>query len=575
MRCLITLTALAALMPLTVAAQPPAATPPGVEPGVERLLMCVPDDTDLVVVVPSLDALVAGVCAFGKAVGSDELAQLNVLDMLEDSLGDTSGAMDTAGPFALAMSADYHEPLLFVTLSSPDAWESTTKPTTLGQARLFEFEDRRFAAVTRNNVAILAREKADLQRSLKSAGKFAARLPEQARTMLHKRQAVLWVDVREWQPLVQQTMSFIAQTMYMGMAASGSDADVAIQVYKLVFEQFDELVSQTQTYTAALSINGRGLFIEQHATFDPDGALSRYLKKVRKPNRDLLRGLPTVGALAFASEWELPPSTVTFNEILAQGMLRMDALKEKIGAEQLDATLKRVREIHRNISGFNGVVACVPGGRGFMYYGLYMTEDGPFLQKTMRELFADCPELMSAYGPFPAGDLQHEPVDIGGVQADAYHINFNGEADRLQPMMQAMYSEDTTMYLAVHPEGCIYAVGPQDAARTAAAQLLTAQTPPLGRDPRVAAVFQQLSPRPQLCILVDIPEWFKMTSSMIEAAGGAFPLIDLGAKKLPLAAMTLYLQPQAASLELLVPTEPIRAIIEEIEELKGVAEEAH
>ena len=167
----------------------------------------------------------------------------------------------------------------------------------------------------------------------------------------------------------------------------------------------------------------------------------------------------------FAYEWELPPEVEGVETGLMRAFLRMDAMKERLGAEKLEAALHRSVEIHRKISGSNGVVEPVPEGDGLLISGLYLTTEGPAVQRELRELYETVPELMNAWGGLPSTTVRHEDAKLGDVLGDLYRFTFDTDDARLQPTLQMVYGVTPSVYIVAYAPGVAYALGAQEPAR--------------------------------------------------------------------------------------------------------------
>lgn len=560
----------AGLAPAQTAGTRPAAVPPAVA----RILRHVPDDTHLLLVVPSLDELARGVAAFGKAAGVDELAGATALGLLREALGACAAGVDTSGGLVVALSAEHDEPLLLLAVTADDeSWKQGAAATPHGDAVILEFGDQRCGAVTAGSVGVFAREKAELRRALEAGGGFAAQLPEEVAALLSRRQAVVWVDARAWRPVVQQALGVAAQAIYMGAAAAGPEADAAIQVYKLLFEHLERMAMEARTAAGGLSIAADGVLIEQRTTFAADGVVGRYLAGIRRPQRDLLRGLPAGGAVVCACEWQLPPGARSINEGFAEMMLQLESVKARVPAETLQATLGQWSEMYRAMSGLSCAILPAPGGEGLLVHGLYLSEDRETLRRGLRKSFELYPDY--AWSSFPCREVKQERERIGDVEADVFTFRFDEADTRVQPVVQAIYGADPTFYLLPHPEGVAFAMAPRADAGQAAAALLAPGTPRARQDPRAAALLGRFSPDPQFCVLADLGEIVRLAGRLVESMGMPFPARKAGGPELPLAGLTGYLEPAAIRLEVYVPSRPIKALIEEFEDGRGAAEGAY
>jgi hypothetical protein len=401
---MLALAGLAFGLPWVAWGQAPTSQSAALPAGVERVLKYVPDDTHLLIIVPSMDGLATGVAAFGKAIVLPELAEVNAREMLTEMLGANAAALDTHGALVLALSAAHDEPLLLATLARDEGWKGTTQPTRLDDETLVcEFGPERFLAASTNGVAILAREKSELRRALEARGKGGERCAAALAPCLAQRQVALYVDIPAWKSVIDAQMTLVSQGMYMGMAAAGPDAELGMQVWNWMLEQVKNIVAESRTFVATVRIDAQGVFADGRATFDADGQVVRYLQGVQRPRRDLLRGLPTTTApVLMAFEWEEAPGAVGPQEAMSRAILRMDAVKEKIDGEKLATVMKQTIEMNRRVPGSSAVFSFSPEERGLLYWGLYLTREGPAVQREMRSIWELTPELVMPGARSPA-----------------------------------------------------------------------------------------------------------------------------------------------------------------------------
>ncbi len=540
-------------------------------PGLEHALKCVPDDTHLAVVVPNLEELAVGCGAFGRAIGAEPMSAESVTDRLRRLLGERVADLDRTGPLILAVPAENANPVMIGMVNGVGTWQAAPRPAELPEdVRLFEVGDEHWAAVTKDRVAILAREKEDLQRALRASGRFASRWTQQATDQWAGRQIVLWIDVPAWRGLVEERLAVVTQGIHLGMAAAGPEAETAIELWKALLEQGRKLLADTETVVVAARIDADGLLLSSRAVFKADSGAARYLQQVRKTKRDLLRGLPAGEcALLFGCEWEMPAESVTLNEVFAQAVFNLSTLKEKVGAEKLEAALRKNAAIYRQVSGYNAGFLAAPGGAGLLYCGLYLSGDGVAVQRELRAVCDMCPELMNAWGTLPSASLVRESEQIAGVEADAYRFRFGDDAAPAQIAVQAVYGKDPVLYTAPHADGVAYVFGPREGARELLGRLLAVKDQSAAKNKRIAAFLAAVSPDPQGCLLIDAPRLFGMLRIMTERLGAPVPPVEIPDKDLPLIGCTMYLEPQAVRGELLVPAAPIEAIFSAVKQLEG------
>ncbi len=540
-------------------------------PRIQRILKYIPDDAKVVVMVPALDDLVAGLRAFGKTIRVEDLADLNVRDLLEEAVGEGVAAMDTAGPLILVVAAGRDEPLLIAAAAGPQAWKSQTQPSRLGpDAWLVEFGPQHGLAASVGDVIIFGREKADLRGALDSTGRHAARLGQEVGQLLERGQIVVYVDVPAWKEELDTQLELVSQALSVGMTLAGPEAEMGVRVCSWLLERARTVLAETESCVSTLRIDGRGVFADFRAAFKAEGQVAGYLGQVQRPRRDLLRGLRAGdGPLVFAFEWVDGPGVEGLNSALTRAILSAESLKAQVEAERLEGFLKKSLEVHRRMSGTNAAFSLVPDGQGLLYWGLYLTNEGEAVRSDLRGICeTTTPELMSAWGAFPIGIGSRESERIGPVEADAYQFDFSQARQPMQPMLAALYGKNPTFYMAPHPEGVAYTFGPRSQARDKLQVLVTGQEAPLSADPRVVELFRILRPDPQFCLLMDIPGTVKCFAGLLEHFGVPIPPLAPGDRKLPLAGFTMYLEPRAVRAELFVPAEPLTALIKLAEGLE-------
>jgi len=327
---------------------------------------------------------------------------------------------------------------------------------------------------------------------------------------------------------------------------------------------------------ASLRVDARGVFLDSRATFSPDSGVAKYLAQVHSPQRDLLRGLPAgAGPVVMSYEWEEGPGAEGFSVALSRALLGMESLKERFGAEQLEAVVKQSVELNRKVPGSSAVFEFGPAGKGVLYWGLYLTREGDSVRRDMRKICELTPELLGAWGAFPAAMTPRAAEEIAGVGVDVYELKIEADASPRQPVVEALYGKDPVLLMAPHPEGVAYVFGPSEDARQKLVAMLKPEAPPLSKDAHVADVFKVLTPHPQLCVLADLPGLVTSIAGILEQFGVPLPPLEVGGGDLPWAGFTFYLEPAAPRFEFFVPAAPIKAIVKTVRELEGKPDEAY
>jgi len=569
MKELPTVALLTVVLPI-VLGQTTATRPVEPSAAVQAILRYIPDDAHLVLLVPSLSGLAEGIQAFGLAVGAEELADITPMRVLAGALGESAaGGLDPTGALAVVLSAKWDDPLLVATLADKQAWDTAGQPRELrAGVNLYDFGGDRFVAVKVGRAVIFARDQGELTRALDASGVVARRVCEEAGERLGRHHLLLFVDVPGWKDLIETRTAWLAQRFYVGMAAAGPEAELGMQIWSWMFDQLRQAIVQMRTALAGLRIEATGVSAEFRLDFQPDGSIARYLGGVRCPQRELLRGLPTgPGAMIVAFEWEESPESRGFNEGLVRAMLATPALKEKFGGERLQDVLERGLEINRRVPGTSFVFGSSQDQAGLLYWGLYLTAEGPTVRRELRHICESMPELAGAWGTMPAALKLCPREQIGDAEVDAYALSLGEDMSALQPVMQAIYGAEPRFYLAAHPEGLAYSFGPQEESRRKLAELL-ASAGPLAHDPRVAAVLARLSPHPQGCVLLDPPAMLRSVLDLARRLGVPVPRPENGSACGGLAGLTFYLEARAVRAEVFVPADAVRATLRLVEQMR-------
>lgn len=556
--------------PASAPATAPASQPsPPLPPALEALGRHIPDRTHLLVIVPEVRALAAGIAQFGKVIESEKLAGTDARELLDDPLGAAAEAVDPNSPVVLAVSAGAFEPLILARLA--DGWESKSAPEELADGvRLYDVSDCGHLVVLPGRVVAFAREKADVRRALQAGGGAGQRLLETAAAVLPRNQLVVAIDAPAWEDQVQRYLMVLSQGAYMGMAAAGPDAEAALQIWKWLFEQIERLVGEVQTCTAGVRIGESGVAVETRLHLKPDGMAAGYLKDVRRPRRDPLRGLPAhPAAIVFAGEWELPPGRESIDQAMAKAIMNVESLQQRFGEEKFRAAMKHSLDAYGHLTGYGGLITQVSGGKGMIIVGTYLTENPSAVHENMRAVFEACPEMMSTWGGMPSMRVRHERETIGGVPTEAFYFQVDSGAQVGLMDVEALYGTDPVMLLASHQPGVVYVLGPQEEARKLLERMFDRDQAPLTREPRVRALLERFTPEPQFFVLLDLPRMFDFLGTFARQAGAPFPSSKMSDQTTPLAGMSFYLEPAAVRMELFVHSESIRVMIRAFEELQG------
>ncbi len=552
------------------AAQP--ATRPTLPAAVEHALQVVPDDTHLLVVVPDMADLARGVRAFCTVAGLPAAEEASAAELFGELLEEVGRAVDPAGPLVLAVSAERAEPLMIALLKDAEALGATGTPTRVRGAEVYELKREQLAAVTAERIAVFARERADVEAALGSTGKAVRKLTPEHRALLARRQVLLWVEVAPWQATIQQGLSFALQMVSLG-AAEGPDGEWTIQFYRAVFDLLGKVLRETEHYAAAVQIDAQGVFFEDRTTFKADGAVDRFLADVRAARGDLLRGLPAGALMTFGAEWDTAPGASSLNEALLRALLSSSPWRERLEAGKVAQLIETSGKLYQTITGFNGALLPAEGG-GMLYAGLHFTTDAEAVLREVRAVVRESPELLKVWSALPSAEITYETETVDGTSLDCYLFNFGVEDPQLQPMLDAFYGKDASMYFLAAPQGAVYAMGPRAQARSLALRLRNSPPAAGADDARQTTLLKRLSPRPYFCLTMDLPGTTQLFFKSVERAGMPLPPLDFGSQPTPLAGVALYLERPAVRFELFVPAEAVGALAKGFGALGPEAREA-
>lgn len=536
---------LMAALPVAALAQSDAAR----EPTLDDLVKLVPDDPALVVVIPDFSDVAAGIQAFGVAADIGDLAQLDA-DTFFDEF-DTSGLPDEwpgclrkTGPFIFALTIPESEPLLICTVTKPPE----TPPG--------EF------VLLRNNILIAAPD-AEVMHAVKNvSGTFAKRFAKQVRPALEEHDVAVFLDVSAWSMQIQQMLSMGEMITQMGVAATSQPAQVNLTMVKWLFEMLRTTVGESQAFVLAGRVDGNGLHLAEVLHVDPAGKIAEYLSKIGKPEKDLLRGLPSPpGTIVMATEWRTPGSVETMTEKMLDVLL--SATTQPADQAERPEVTPELRKLYRILDGYNGVATFGAESGGMRARGLYLTDQGQALLDGFEEMWKVATPIMTSMAPGFTMELSEETEIVGSIKARVYRFTLNVPDEDARRALRAIYGESPTFYAALHPEGVAYAMGPAEVARANLERIMNEKSVSLSADRRVADALKKLSPRPQAFMLFDLPGLMTWAAEIAELSGEGLPQFKPPEKPLPYLGFSLYLHESAISAELFFPAKVAKYIVEQ------------
>ena len=516
-------------------------------PKLADLLRQVPDDPALVVVVPNFSDAVAGIQAFGVAAGIQELSELEV-DALWDEMefsdlpGGWASALRKNGPIVFVLTETGSDPLLLATVTEPP----DEQPTDLIQLK--------------GQVLIVAPD-SDVAAAIKSAnGKFAADFLKKNQERLSSNDVLVYFNVPVWSTEIHQILSMGEMVLKAGAASAPQETPMNLTFIKWLFAKLRELSEQSRSLVLAAHIGTDGLHLGKRVEFDPESAVAAYLAQVKKPQQDLLRGLPAQPAMVVAAgEWQTPPEVRSISEQIVEVTLAELPTAEQDAEPPMKMT-EQMRRLYRVVAGYNGLMVCDPDTTHFALSGVYLTDQPRAFFEGFPKLW-ECSELMmDAFSPVLKFTVTQSTDSIGSVEAQVYQLTFEAAEEQMRKVLTATYGNPATFYIAPHPLGVAYAFGPADVAKKQVEQILKEKGSPLASAGRTRQALKKLSPQPQGFLLIDIPAVMAWAIKIGGAMGETVPEIKPPTEPLPYLSLGFYLDKSAWSGELFFPAQVIKYI---------------
>ena len=521
------------------------------EPALDDVLKFVPDDAALVVVIPNLSDVVAGIQVFGAAAGVQDFVEVDADTILDDlEVGNLPDewleCLRKNGPFVFVLTDPDADPLLICTvMRPPDAPPSD----------LIELK---------GNVLITAPD-AEVMHAVKStAGTFAKRFATQVQPTLAKHDLVLYFDVQAWSVQIEQMLSLGEMLAQMGAAAAGPGAQLNLTMVNWMFEMLRTAYTESRTMVLAARIDADGLHFRKLVNFDPAGKVANYLAKVRKPEKDLLRGLPPQpGMFVMAAEWGTPGNVETMSEKILDVVLA--ATTQPADEAERPKLTPEMRKLYRILDGYNGVMTFGSEPAGMVINGIYLTDQPQTYFDGFPALWKLSAPMMANMGPDFTMDVSESMETVGSTKARVYRVKFDVADEETKRILQVIYGESITFYTAPHPEGVAYAMGPADVARANLEKLLAEKGSPLSTDRRVADVLKKLSPKPRGFLLLDLAGLMAWYMKVAEVPESEMPQFEPPKTPLPYLGFGLYLHEASIGTELYFPAKVLKYIIESSE----------
>lgn len=526
----------------------------------ESVFKQLPDKAAMVVVVPSPEQLAGGLAAFGKAVGAEEMGEMTVSEMLEEMEIPAPGTVDVAGPAAFAITADNTEGVLICTLKDAAKWktESAAKDGEGGLLTVEEVGDYSFALV--GNVLIMSPSAELAKLALKGSDGFSAKL-KAAGPALDKNQIVIWIDTVALQPMIRDGLASMEPMVMMGVSMAGPQAQSMGGMVKWMLEQVRTVTSEAQTVAIAARINADGVHLSKNVAFKEDGSIGGYLKTVKKPGKDLLRGVPD-GRYPFALgfEWESTGDSSKLMEGFINSMFEGLKATDATGADEIKARLEKGLEMFRKTTGGVGVLA-QSADKKLVASNVYFTAEPAGMLDAFTSYIEITPKLMGMVAPGVKIDMKSSTDRVGEAEARILEFTMSGENAQVLQQLDAMYGNPMTIAAAATQNGLAMTTGGATAAREALAGLLTDGSPFSGNT-QVQTALKTVAEKPQVVMLVDLPKLTALGIGMAGSMGAPMPPIAMPEKAVPLIIAAGYMNPTEIAWELDVPTAAIRPVVD-------------
>ncbi len=540
---------------------------------IDRMLKHVPDDAALVLAVPNIEGVFAGINAFGTATGIEPLKELEVEKFMSGPLGGHVQGVAWDAPLLVAMlPAVQFDPFLLVTMKDVDAWKNAAGAIPVDDTILrFTLEESTWFAAFKGDLGIMSRREDMVRQVLDQPGTFADRFKPQGGALLAKHHLVFWADVEKWQTIIQPAIGMAEGFTQMTVAMSDPQAEGSIAMWKWLFQQFRAIVEQSQVYAAGFHIGATGVFAEDIVTVKPDGDVAAYLGKVRPARMDTLRGLPAKpGMLTFAAEWQVPDDVTSFSECMLDAMFATPQGQKALADGETRLGIEASKRLYRILTGYNGSLNLSADG-GIMITGLYLT-DKP--EKALAELRAGIRSMASAkmmnlFSSKLNMDIAHSVETLADRKIDAYTMTFETEDEEIGKAIRMVYGERPVFRVFAHDSGVGYTVGSGDSGKQALARMLASDRMPLASDQRIMDARNAIAANPQFSVFVDINALVRFgVDTMQRMQQLEQPPLVLAEQDDPLAAFGVYFEPNQMRSEFFLPSLSVRHVVEATEQHK-------
>jgi hypothetical protein len=519
--------------------------------------------TTFVVVVPDFRALTAGLNAFGANAGLGPIAEFSPQAALDELLDGNPAGLDPHGPLVCAMKIGPQSCMVIGTVADPDTWDARIgAPDGTGARTVFMRHQTWFARRT-GRVIQLALDRGNLERFPIADGAFLKRFAPHGAAMLRDHQAVVWVEVAAWAPMVEPLLSIAEGFVQMGIAMSDPKAEGQPAMWRWMFGEARALIRESETYVAGFKLDAQGATGRDLLTVNPQGKVAAYLAQVQKSSQDPLRGLVgEPGMVVFGTEWRLPIGTPTFSEAALQSLLDTAQGRRLMEDPAFQEGIQSAMRLYRQVAGNSGNIDAA--GEGITVSGYYLT-DAPqavieSLNRSMDTLTS--PNLLGLMSSQMSMSVTRDAESIDGRSVDVYSLSIDSTNEDIRRAIHNTYGPNTRFYVAPYIHGAAYSMGSGDSARTALTRQFDPEAFPLSRRPRLVAARRTIAPDPQVCVFLDPAELARFGMRMWHTMGGPKPVPTSVESNGPLVAFGIYVDATELRSEMFVPAASIKRVLE-------------
>lgn len=525
----------------------------------DQVLRHVPEKAAVVAVFPSAAKLIDGVRSFGKAIGVDEMAALSTADVLDelDIIGGET--IDAAGPFVLALlPGGPGEAVLIGTVTDPAKWKTETGVKEAeGGFLTADTVDAKFALD--GNVVMMCEDEDVLKQAVAGGLKLGERMGAALTGELDRNDVVVWVDLAGLEKELRDGLKELGSAFEEGMAAAGPQGAGMAGFMKWGVESLQSLAADGQSMALLVRVGEPGIHIRKQVQMKPDSRSAAYLKKIRKTDRDPLRGLiDDKPALCFAAEWELPADEKSLMHVCTAAMI--DAAKP---ADEVQAKAAAALAMFDKLTGMSGSVALAENGK-LVTSGVYFTTDAAGVLERLAAFQEVNQQVATGLTPGLKVDVTQSHEEIGGADALIIESRFSGDDPSLTAPMEAMYGGNMTVAAAAKGPDVLMGMGAAAAAKAQLAKLLATDARPVAANAQVKAALGTIAAGPQMVWLVDLPRLAQMGITVASGMGLPLPPIKFPEAATPLMAMGMYVQETGIVAELHIPTGAIKPVVDTV-----------